>query len=676
MDYADNDHDPLEEYEDETPAPARAPYKPAPVPSFMRRTLDAPAEEPGRSRAAGAAGTDLPDMPAGGQYENPGPPPDTANPPDPPPPDPNSLGAGGGPPGEDYKDELTRRSGGKVNVKELEAKYNVEFSAQEVRDLYQIALAGKPEPEDQRPGSTPGSPPAAAPAPAGGGRGGGGMPVNPNAKLPRMVQLALGVETATSEKELADFDKWSTSPQGQVFYYNQQVGQIKQTGDERNQALLEETARGAQAQLAFDEKKIAFEHGQQLAAAHRARMKEVARVGYEEKIAKADKAVDDFRIGDDRSWAERIFGGIVAAIGAYGAGMTGGKNEALEILQRNIDRRIDAQKTELLKRKERAGTVRSDLAEYMNHFQDLDQAAENLRIRYLREHAAAMNKVADQTKSNQAKISLQQGATELLLKADMRQKKALIDAEMAALPPAMGGGGPVKKGEGVSALGEAYVWEAKGDDAEDWRRRWVPEGGFFVNREGDKDNAVKAWRAYGDAQERGKAMLEIIQRPGLEWGAKRAQLEMLAAATVQSFSTGEEMGVVTREDRAAKALLTGTEWLDSDAAAAAAAQTIIAASQKSQARVPEVMGGEAGTWERTGPNTARVRIQKPQADIAADREAKAEIRAGRNANLSVDDQTKAIKIRNAFEEAARRKAEEAGQDVGPVETEKKKGKNK
>lgn len=72
------------------------------------------------------------------------------------------------------------------------------------------------------------------------------------------------------------------------------------------------------------------------------------------KLDAANKALDESKIDIEAAYggaAGRIFAGLAVALGSFGASLTGGPNYAMQLVNQRIDREIDAQKTELEKKK-------------------------------------------------------------------------------------------------------------------------------------------------------------------------------------------------------------------------------------------------------------------------------------------------------------------------------------
>lgn len=88
------------------------------------------------------------------------------------------------------------------------------------------------------------------------------------------------------------------------------------------------------------------------------------------KLEAAQKTLDETKIDVDKAYggaAGRIFAGIAVALGSFGASLTGGPNYAMQIVDKRIDREIDAQRSELDKAK---GKV-SELGRLLQRNEDL-----------------------------------------------------------------------------------------------------------------------------------------------------------------------------------------------------------------------------------------------------------------------------------------------------------------
>ncbi len=405
---------------------------------------------------------------------------------------------------------------------------------------------------------------------------GTGGPAKPDRTV-RMMELLTGQEQTSSPEEEQELQTFLSTPQGRVAQYNLRVGELQRVGREQQERLMAAEAAGAEQEQRLAEEKAVFDKGARNQAQLRQLSMEVARQKHLEQIAKADKAVDEFRIGDDRSIADRIASGIIAALGALGAGLTGQPNYALEILEKNIDRRIDAQKAELQKRKEGAAGARNDLAEYLNHFGNMEQAAEQLRVRYLREYADGIEKVKASTKTKQAKDTLGTMQTELLLKAQQDQDKALIDAEMAGLMAARraSAGAPVAKPPGFED--DPNIAFVNAETAGRWDEALH---GFIMPTNNARLKAdIQDYRQYVGAEQLADQIIEAAnspKQPGVstEWDPEAARLTSLISVATQQWSSSEGGGVITKDDIFKKTLDNPAEWLKTRETAVAKAQVM------------------------------------------------------------------------------------------------------
>lgn len=410
-------------------------------------------------------------------------------------------------------------------------------------------------------GTTGETPLTDTPAPRGGGR----RPSFDSDKLRRMTEIEFEQRQPADQKEFDEHQAWSQTWEGRVTAQNADQAKLLNVARQRDIDLMTLEKAGVDQVIKQHENQAAFEKGQQEAALIRRGVLEETRKIHKQKIAKADKAVDDFRVQDDRNVAERIFGAIFAALGALGSGLTGQPNYALEILDKNIDRRIESQKIELQKRKEKAEGARNDLAEYVNEFQDEEQASELLRIRYLREQAAALEKVKSQVKTDQAQKTIDVLQTERLLKASMEERKFELTMEqnaMAKLQGMSGSGGG--KPAGAGPVPDNYeVLEMNWDQAGQYRPDLAgvvlsgasAQQAAWIAEHGEHDKVIQL---ADQLIER----LESSKRPGVgvNWNKEQAAINAMIAAGTQRFSKAEGGGIITQYDILKEMLDNPKEW--------------------------------------------------------------------------------------------------------------------
>ena len=128
------------------------------------------------------------------------------------------------------------------------------------------------------------------------------------------------------------------------------LGTMEAATEEAQRA--ESAAAAERADLAGKEATLARQREEE-AATEREQRRQAA----EETTAKLEAAqteLDGTKIDIDKAYggaAGRIFAGLAVALGSFGASMSGGPNYALNIVDQRINRELDAQKTELDKKK-------------------------------------------------------------------------------------------------------------------------------------------------------------------------------------------------------------------------------------------------------------------------------------------------------------------------------------
>ena len=122
--------------------------------------------------------------------------------------------------------------------------------------------------------------------------------------------------------------------------------------DQANVLQAEEEGLRAEKDLASKEADaVAAEHK---AAEERLKQRNDAAKKADDSYQLAQKELDGTKIDVDKAYggaAGRIFAGLAVALGSFGASLTGGPNYAMQIVNDRINRELDAQKTELEKKK-------------------------------------------------------------------------------------------------------------------------------------------------------------------------------------------------------------------------------------------------------------------------------------------------------------------------------------
>jgi hypothetical protein len=122
--------------------------------------------------------------------------------------------------------------------------------------------------------------------------------------------------------------------------------------DQANVLQAEEEGLRAEKDLAT--KEAAAVAAEYKAAEERLQQRNDAAKKADDSYQLAQKELDSTKIDVDKAYggaAGRIFAGLSVALGSFGASLTGGPNYAMQIVNDRINRELDAQKTELEKKK-------------------------------------------------------------------------------------------------------------------------------------------------------------------------------------------------------------------------------------------------------------------------------------------------------------------------------------
>jgi hypothetical protein len=114
----------------------------------------------------------------------------------------------------------------------------------------------------------------------------------------------------------------------------------------------ESVAAAQRAELAGEEADLARQREEEAATEREARRQAAEQAAA--KLEAAQTELDGTKIDIDKAYggaAGRIFAGLAVALGSFGASMSGGPNYALNIVDQRINRELDAQKTEIDKKK-------------------------------------------------------------------------------------------------------------------------------------------------------------------------------------------------------------------------------------------------------------------------------------------------------------------------------------
>lgn len=155
-----------------------------------------------------------------------------------------------------------------------------------------------------------------------------------------------------------------------------------------------------------------------------------------EQELKAQQALDEFasaKVDPDRFWknkgtGDKIIAGIAIALGAISQGITkSNSNQALDIINSQIDRDLEAQKIEILSKKEAASGQTGILAQMRARFDD-ERVAENMaRVIGLDQAKLKLEEIA--SKSRSAEVSANRDL--LLAQIEEERQKRLLEVQKA-----------------------------------------------------------------------------------------------------------------------------------------------------------------------------------------------------------------------------------------------------
>jgi len=250
-------------------------------------------------------------------------------------------------------------------------------------------------PNKADPGAAPaGTPPTGTPGP-GAGQGGGTQAVTRFVQPPQATQQptaapqsdpmgGVNVAQAVAAPVMIALDNWAATAQ---------------TGlDEQKlayEAIAERTRQQAVKQRAMS---VTMEAQQQ------ERLRAQENVMGEYKSAEEERKAFKFK----KPWADRGMGNkilavLAAAIGGYGAGLTGGPNYALQILQQSFDEDIELQKEKYAQLGDAAQSKLTTLGHMRSRFADERQAEAATRLAMLEETQTELNVLTVGLKSAEQK---------------------------------------------------------------------------------------------------------------------------------------------------------------------------------------------------------------------------------------------------------------------------------
>lgn len=181
----------------------------------------------------------------------------------------------------------------------------------------------------------------------------------------------------------------------------------------------------------------------------------------------------------------RVVSAIAIGLSGIGSGLTGQRNLAMDVIQKDIDRDIESQKMEL-------GKKHTLLSENMRRFGDLNAATQMTQLQLNASTQAQVMQAAAKAQSPQAQANAKMMLGELGLQAaQIKQQMALMGAQAKSYGIGGGGEGGIPVGQEpfqmlsdpkyqekrVLVNGRAYQHTGKAEDAQNYRNVESVAGG-------------------------------------------------------------------------------------------------------------------------------------------------------------------------------------------------------
>jgi hypothetical protein len=293
-------------------------------------------------------------------------------------------------------------------------------------------------------------------------------PTTPGNTLPLYLQQPI---PSTPETPVADTSSTSTPPTGgggftptQVPVFSSETQTKTSAGVPLSKGILdsikknqEEEAKVIDRQKKLNieknviaQKQIADEQAEAELAKNQAFVREDFRRAaynkYDVHLKDAMADVDNFKIDPKRvfgndSWRS-IGAAIAAGIGAYASALTGQPNFALQIIDKAIDRDIDAQKEELLKKKGKVGEIRNAYQDNLQRFKDEEMAEAATRMQQTavttlkyKEQLAKLGKTEAEINADANVIELTRRANDDKLKLETLMSKKVETVTSTSVQP-------------------------------------------------------------------------------------------------------------------------------------------------------------------------------------------------------------------------------------------------
>jgi len=229
--------------------------------------------------------------------------------------------------------------------------------------------------------------------------------------------------------------------------------------------------------------------------------------------------IDPNRVWGNKNTGQRIGTAIGLLLGGLGAGLAGGENQALAMLNKEIDRDIDAQKANMDKNK--------GLISILNQKLGNVDAATNMARAIALEGAASQLKMAEaRAKDPIAKARAQQAIGALMAEKEKAMKPVIVASQIQQLKQAA----RANPAQAEAALNAMEMVDPKA--AESMRQLHVPGMGFANSNEGAK--TVREMQGMVNSAKGGiQELLNMTDKPGKSLSLQqRAKAETISQALV------------------------------------------------------------------------------------------------------------------------------------------------
>lgn len=183
---------------------------------------------------------------------------------------------------------------------------------------------------------------------------------------------------------------------------------------------------GVYGQLESQQNKIDAQYNQQRDDAEKQRLETEANYRSSADEYHNSKEIDQGRYWSNQSTGQKILAGVGLLMASVNPQSMQG---ALSAINRSIDRDIDAQKLEILKKKDKMNEAKGLLSDFNRKFQNIEAARHATKMAALEKAKFKLEAIGTQTKSQTMQSKAQQAVAQIEI--ELMKTKGLFDKEMA-----------------------------------------------------------------------------------------------------------------------------------------------------------------------------------------------------------------------------------------------------